>query len=56
MTRQLPDEARQVWLDRIPLARPGTPEDVAQAVLFLAGPTSAYITGQVINIDGGLIM
>ncbi len=56
MTRELPDEARQAWLDRIPLARPGTSEDVAQAVLFLAGPGSSYITGQVINVDGGLIM
>ena len=56
MTRELPEEARQAWLTRIPLARPGTPEDVAQAVVFLAGPGSSYITGQVINIDGGLIM
>lgn len=56
MTRALPEEARQAWLVRVPLARPGTPEDVAQAVLFLAGPGAQYITGQVINVDGGLIM
>ncbi|MGD9497898.1 MAG: 3-oxoacyl-[acyl-carrier-protein] reductase [Armatimonadota bacterium] len=56
MTRQLPEEARNAWLERIPLRRPGSPEDVAQAVLFLAGPGASYITGQVINIDGGLIM
>lgn len=56
MTRQLPEEARQGWLQRIPLARPGTPEDVARAARFLAGPGAAYITGQVLNIDGGLIM
>ncbi len=56
MTRALPEEARQGWLTRIPLGRPGTPEDVAQAVLFLAGPGAQYITGQVIHIDGGLIM
>ncbi len=56
MTQEMPEEARQAWLDRIPLKRPGTPEDVAQAVLFLAGPGASYITGQVINIDGGLIM
>jgi len=56
MTHQLPEEARQGWLERIPLARPGTPEDVAKAVRFLAGPGAAYITGQVLNIDGGLIM
>lgn len=56
MTHQLPEEARAGWLERIPLARPGTPEDVAKAVRFLAGPGAAYITGQVLNIDGGLIM
>lgn len=56
MTHQIPEEARQAWLDRIPLGRPGTPEDVARAVRFLAGPGAAYITGQVLNIDGGLIM
>lgn len=56
MTRQLPEEARSGWLQRIPLARPGTPEDVARAARFLAGPGAAYITGQVLNIDGGLIM
>ncbi|MEA3400689.1 MAG: 3-oxoacyl-[acyl-carrier-protein] reductase [Armatimonadota bacterium] len=56
MTDELPDEQRQAWLDRIPLKRPGTAGDVANAVRFLAGPGAAYITGQVINIDGGLIM
>jgi len=56
MTRQLPEEARKGWLARIPLARPGIAEDVAEAVLFFAGPGAAYITGQVLNVDGGLIM
>lgn len=56
MTRELPEEARQAWLDRIPLTRPGTAEDIANVVLFLAGPGAEYITGQVINVDGGLIM
>jgi 3-oxoacyl-[acyl-carrier protein] reductase len=56
MTHELADETRDAWLERIPLARPGTADDVAQAVLFLAGPGAGYITGQVINIDGGLIM
>lgn len=56
MTEELPEEQRNAWLERIPLARPGTAEDVAAAVLFLAGPGASYITGQVINIDGGLIM
>ena len=56
MTRQLPEEARKGWLERIPLDRPGTPDDVAQAVLFFASPDAGYITGQVLNVDGGLIM
>ncbi len=56
MTHQLAEETREAWLSRIPLGRPGSAEDVAQGVLFLAGPGSSYITGQVINIDGGLIM
>lgn len=56
MTHELPEEQRNAWLERIPLGRPGTAQDVAEAVLFLAGPGASYITGQVINIDGGLIM
>jgi 3-oxoacyl-[acyl-carrier protein] reductase len=56
MTGELDEGTRDAWLERIPLGRPGTSEDVAQAVLFLAGPGASYITGQVINIDGGLIM
>jgi 3-oxoacyl-[acyl-carrier protein] reductase len=56
MTQQLPEEARNAWLERIPLGRAGTPEDVAAAVLFLASPAAGYMTGQVINVDGGLIM
>ncbi len=56
MTHELAEDTRDAWLERIPLGRPGTAADVANAVLFLAGPGAAYITGQVINIDGGLIM
>ncbi len=56
MTQQLPEEARQRLLQQVPLGRPGTPEDVAQAVAFLAGPDGAYITGQVLNVDGGMVM
>lgn len=56
MTHELAEETRDAWLERIPLGRPGTAADVANAVLFLAGPGAGYITGQVINIDGGLIM
>jgi 3-oxoacyl-[acyl-carrier protein] reductase len=43
-------------LDRVPLKRPGTPEDVADAVLFLASGASSYITGQVISVDGGMFI
>ena len=56
MTHALSDEAREAWLTRIPLRRPGTPEDVANVVAFLAAPESGYVTGQCVNIDGGLIM
>jgi len=56
MTRELPEKARAAFLDNIPLARPGTPDDVANLVCFLASPESAYITGQCIAIDGGLTM
>ncbi len=40
-------------VDALPLARMGTPEDVAEAVLFLASPASNYVTGQVLRVDGG---
>ena len=43
-------------LAQVPLGRPGTPEDVAHAVGFLAGDEAAYITGQVISVDGGMAM
>ena len=56
MTDRLSDEAREQMLGRVPLGRPGQPEDVAGAVVFLAGPEAAYITGQVITVDGGMVM
>jgi len=43
-------------LEGIPLSRPGTPTDVANAALFLASDYSSYITGQVIVVDGGMVM
>lgn len=55
MVEQLSEETRQRILDRIPMGRFGTPEDVAEAVLFLCGQGAAYITGQVLTIDGGMI-
>jgi 3-oxoacyl-[acyl-carrier protein] reductase len=54
MTEAMHEEARSAWCERIPLGRPGCPEDVAHAVLFLADEGSAYITGQVVCVDGGL--
>ncbi len=54
MTHQLPAEAREKWLEDIPLKRPGTPLDVANAALFLASDLSAYVNGQVLNVCGGM--
>jgi 3-oxoacyl-[acyl-carrier protein] reductase len=56
MTDLLPEEVRKKYLENIPLGRFGTPEDVADAVAFLASDHASYITGQVIDIDGGLVM
>jgi 3-oxoacyl-[acyl-carrier protein] reductase len=56
MTEKLPEKARESLLELIPLARLGQPEDVAKAVLFLSTERSSYITGQVINVDGGMVM
>jgi len=56
MTAHLPEEAKTAFLRNIPLSRPGTAEDVAKAVRFLAGEESDYLTGQVIQVDGGMVM
>jgi 3-oxoacyl-[acyl-carrier protein] reductase len=53
---ELPEARRAELLKTIPLARVGSPEDVAAAVAFLAGPGAAYITGQVLRVNGGLFM
>lgn len=54
MTAVLSDKAREAMLGTIPKGRPGAPEDVARAVAFFAEPESAYITGQVLCVDGGM--
>lgn len=54
MTEVLPEEIKAAWNQRIPLRRGGTPEDVANVCLFLASDLSAYVSGQVIQIDGAM--
>ena len=56
MTAAMPEAAKSATLAAIPMQRLGQPEDVARAVAFLAGPESAYITGQVLAVDGGMSM
>lgn len=56
MTEVLNDKVKENILSVIPLKRTGKPEDVAKAVVFLASEESNYITGQVINVDGGMVM
>lgn len=55
MTAALPSDTVQQWREQIPLKRGGTPEDVANAVVFLASDASSYITGQVLHVDGGML-
>ena len=56
MTAEMKDKAKEMTLAGIPLKRMGEPEDVANAVLFLASDNASYITGQTINVDGGMVM
>ena len=56
MTDVLPDKVKEQYISAIPLNRFGTPEDVANVIGFLASDASNYVTGQVIHIDGGLVM
>ena len=56
MTRELPEEQRETLISQIPLNKLGAPQDIANAVAFLASPEAAYITGETINVNGGMHM
>jgi 3-oxoacyl-[acyl-carrier protein] reductase len=56
MTRVLPEQGQIDWAAQIPLGRPGTPDDIAAAVCFLASDEAAYITGHVLAVNGGMYM
>lgn len=56
MTEKVSEAAREAFLTNIPLGRGGLPEDVAKAVRFLCSEDAAYITGQVLHVDGGMVM
>jgi len=56
MTQQLPDAVRQEWIKKIPLRRGGTVDDIANTAVYLASDLSSYVSGQVIQVDGGMNM
>jgi 3-oxoacyl-[acyl-carrier protein] reductase len=56
MTGVLSDEVRQAILGKVPLGKLGQPDDIASAVAFLASAEAKYITGQVLTVDGGMVM
>ena len=55
MTGKLDEATVQTWRDAIPLKRGGTPKDIANACVFLASDMSSYVTGQTLNVDGGML-
>ena len=55
MTEALPEETVKQWREAIPMKRGGNPDDIANAVVFLASEMSAYITGQVLHVNGGML-
>ena len=56
MTAVLPEKVKEKIIADIPLGKMGEPKDIANAVLFLVSDQASYITGQVVNVDGGLVM
>jgi 3-oxoacyl-[acyl-carrier protein] reductase len=56
MTRGLPEEQKEALLKQIPAGRLGAPQDIAEAVAFLASPAAGYITGQTLSVNGGMLM
>lgn len=56
MTDALPEKELEAWLTNVPLKRAGSPADVANLCVFLGSDMSTYITGQVLNVDGGMVM
>jgi 3-oxoacyl-[acyl-carrier protein] reductase len=56
MTEGLPPQLKEALLTKIPLGRIGSPSDIAAAALFLASDMSTYITGQVLTVDGGMVL
>ena len=56
MTAALSDDVRKEWMKSIPLRRGGKPEDIADVATFLASDLASYVTGQVIQVDGGMNM
>lgn len=56
MTKALPEDVRKAWIEKIPLRRGGTVDDIANVATFLASDMSSYVTGQVIQVDGGMNM
>jgi len=56
MTAELPEEVKAEYITKIPAGRLGSPEDVAAAVVFLVSDSATYITGQTLNVDGGMVM